>query len=285
MPARQGPLTPRSQISLQGGEALPDIKAKVQVNVPFGLLRERYLPLFLEQGLNPEIGLDGPSLDRFSPEEFRQVAAALHRAGLRITLHAPFQDLLPGALDRHILAATRRRLQEAFDLLTIFQPLSIVGHLGYEERHYGGQQDRWLDHSLATWQPLAEQAARCGTLLTLENVYETDPALVRRFFARLPAANVRLCLDVGHLLAFGGGDFSHWLAELGDLVGQLHLHDNHGQGDEHLALGQGAVPLTQILAFFATHPQPPIITLEPHQENSLQPSLAFLAAHWPWGSA
>jgi len=266
-----------------GGErGLPALAAQVQINVPFTLLWERYLPLFLEKRLNPEIGLDGPSLDRFSHREFAQVADRLHRAGLRITVHAPFQDLLPGALDRHILQATRTRLQEAFDLLEIFQPQSIVCHAGFEARHYTGVEDRWLDHSVATWEALAPRAARFGTLVTLENVYETEPDLIRRLFSRLSGLNIRFCLDVGHLQAFGGGDFPAWLAAVGDLVGQLHLHDNHGDRDEHLALGQGIVPVAQVLAACAAQGQPPIITLEPHQENSLEPSLQYLAGIWPW---
>jgi sugar phosphate isomerase/epimerase len=261
---------------------MPAIKAKVHVNAPFGMLWDRYLPLFLEEQLNPEIGLDAASLDRFSRRDFAGVADRLHRAGLAITLHGPFQDLLPGALDARILAATRARLQDAFDLLEVFQPRSIVCHIGYETRHYQGMEERWLSHSLATWEPLAEQAARHGALLALENVYETEPALIRQLFSRLEAPNICFCLDVGHLQAFGGGNFQTWLAEVGSLVGQVHLHDNHGTQDDHLALGQGIIPLAQILSFFAARNQTPLVTLEPHQEESLLPSLKFLSEHWPW---
>jgi sugar phosphate isomerase/epimerase len=169
---------------------MPAIKAKVQINAPFGMLWDRYLPLFLEQRLNPEIGLDAASLDRFSRRDFAKVADRLHQADLTITLHGPFQDLLPGALDAKMLEATRSRLQDAFDLLEIFQPRSIVCHIGYEARHYGGMEDRWLSHSVATWEPLAEQAARQGVLVALENVYETRPGLIQKLFARLPAPNI-----------------------------------------------------------------------------------------------
>jgi sugar phosphate isomerase/epimerase len=258
------------------------VKARVQINAPFGMLWDRYLPLFLEQRLNPEIGLDASSLDRFSRRDFARVADQLHQAGLSITLHGPFQDLLPGALDAKILAASRSRLQDAFDLLDIFRPRSIVCHIGYEARHYQGLEERWLAQSVATWEPLATQAARHGTLVALENVYETKPGLISELFARLQAPNIRLCLDVGHLQAFGGGNFQEWLDEVGHLVGQLHLHDNNGAHDEHLALGQGVIPLPQIMSYFAGHKLSPLVTLEPHQKDSLLTSLEFLAAYWPW---
>lgn len=263
-------------------DRLAAVRDQVQVNVPFWFLWNRYLELFCTQGLNPEIGLDSTCLNRFRRQDFQAVADRFHAAGLRITLHAPFQDLLPGALDDLILQASRARLQQAFDLLPVFRPRSIVCHLGYENRHYAGAREQWLANSLATWQPLAEQAAAAGTLLALENVYETDPELMVELVQRLQAPNVCLCLDVGHLQAFGGGDFDTWLRVLGPFIGHLHLHDNQGQADEHLALGQGLVPLDQVLQYFATRSQAPIITLEPHQENSLWPSLEYLAHRWPW---
>lgn len=261
---------------------MPDIRARVQVNAPFGMLWERYLPLFLAERLNPEVGLDGPSLDRFSRRDFMNAADKLHQAGLQITLHGPFQDILPGALDSKILAASRARLQEAFDLLEIFRPRSIVCHMGYESRHYQGLQEKWLDHSVATWEPLAAQAARHDCLVALENVYETQPELIKKLFDRLQAPNIRICLDVGHLQAFGGGNFQQWLDLLGNLVGQLHLHDNNGDGDEHLAPGQGTIPFSEILGFFAANGYAPLITLEPHQASSLLPALEYLGAVWPW---
>jgi sugar phosphate isomerase/epimerase len=265
-----------------GENRLSGIKARVQINAPFDMLWEHYLPLFLAEQLNPEIGLDAASLDRFSRRDFTKVADQLRRAGRQITLHGPFQDLLPGALDSRILAASRARLQDAFDLLEVFQPVSIVCHIGYEARHYQGVEERWLTHSVATWEPLAEQAARFGTLLTLENVYETQPALIKELLTRLQAPNIRFCLDVGHLQAFGGGDFPSWLAELGSFVGQLHLHDNNGEADEHLALGQGIIPIPQVLDFFAGRQASPILTLEPHHENSLWPSLDYLRSYRQW---
>ncbi|MBM4285903.1 MAG: sugar phosphate isomerase/epimerase [Deltaproteobacteria bacterium] len=258
------------------------VAARVQVNIPFGFLWDGYLEIFLRGGLHPEIGLDATALTRYPPETFAGAARAFATAGRRITLHGPFQDLLPGALDDLIREASRVRLAQAFALLPVFRPAAIVCHTGYEERLYRWERDQWLDRSAALWGPLAAQAAAQGVNLHLENVYETDPALFLDLFARLDAPNVGLCFDVGHLLAFGGGDFDGWLDALWPHIGQLHLHDNAGDGDHHLALGQGKVPLVQVLEFLASREVRPLITLEPHQEGSLLPSLSCLAEIWPW---
>ncbi|MCL4501288.1 MAG: sugar phosphate isomerase/epimerase [Deltaproteobacteria bacterium] len=258
------------------------LKSQVQVNIPFPYLGRGYLELFLELGLNPEIGLFAYPLDHYAPAAFHRAARAFEKAGRRITLHAPFQDLLPGALDDAILAASRRRLRQAWRYLPVFRPVAVVCHLGYEACCYGGDIPQWLARAAATWKELATRAAASGVTVMLENVYETEPDLHLEIIRRVDAPNLKVCLDIGHLYAFGGGDWPRWLHTLAPVIGQLHLHDNHGADDEHLALGAGTIPVAEILQFLADRQMQPLITLEPHHEGSLLPSLDFLAQIWPW---
>ncbi len=265
-----------------GGDRREALRARVQVNAPFTALVERYLPLFLQRKLNPEVGLDANSLTRYCRDDFQRVADQFHNHGCHCTLHAPFHDLIPGALDPLIREASRTRLRQAFDLIEVFQPQSIVCHPGYEVRMFMGHEEEWLEHSAATWTELGDRAAAAGTVVMLENVYEVEPGMLAALLTRLDPGRVRCCLDVGHLQAFGNGDFTQWLEALWPRVGQLHLHDNDGGDDAHLALGQGTVPLAYVLDFLASRGVQPLVTLEPHQENSLEPSLTYLAEIWPW---
>jgi sugar phosphate isomerase/epimerase len=260
-------------------EALVD---RVQVNIPFPFLLRGYLATFLEKGLHPEIGLDAWSLDTYPPKTFRRVARAFAVAGRSLTMHGPFQDLLPGALDDVILAAGRRRLRQAWRWLPVFRPEAIVCHLNYEDRFYRWDRENWLARVAATYRELGAQAGAYGVRLMLENVYEQDPELLKEVVSRIGLPNVRVCLDVGHLHAFGGGDFEGWLRVLAPVIGHLHLHDNQGILDDHQALGAGTVPLEFVLNFLAERGPQPLITLEPHQEGSLEPSLEYLARLWPW---
>jgi sugar phosphate isomerase/epimerase len=260
-------------------EALVD---RVQVNIPFSFLLNGYLERFLDRGLNPEIGLDGWSLGTYPPRTFRAIARTFAKAGRRLTIHGPFQDLAPGALDDLVLSASRQRLRQAWRWLPVFRPEAVVCHLGYEARHYRWDQENWLTRTAATYRELGARAQAFGIRVMLENVYEEDPGLIKEAIQRIGLDNVQVCLDVGHLNAFGGGDFTGWLETLWPVIGHLHLHDNQGTFDDHLALGTGTVPLEFVLTFLAERGQQPLITLEPHQENSLNPSLEYLAKIWPW---
>jgi len=260
-------------------EALVD---RVQVNIPFPFLINGYLARFLELGLNPEIGLDAWSLGTYPPRTFRRIARAFAQAGRRLTIHGPFQDLAPGALDDMILAASRQRLRQAWQWLPVFRPVAVVCHLGYEARHYYWDQENWLNRTAATFRELGVRAQTCKVRVMLENVYEQDPDLLKAVIQRIGLDNVHLCLDVGHLNAFADGDFEGWLQILWPMIGHLHLHDNQGTLDDHQALGTGTIPLAFILDFLAQKGHQPLITLEPHYEGSLLPSLQHLADIWPW---
>jgi sugar phosphate isomerase/epimerase len=264
------------------GITVAALLSRVQVNIPFAFLFSGYLEKFLARGLNPEIGLDGYSLGCYPPRVFRRAARAFRDAGRRLTLHGPFQDLLPGSLDDKILAASRGRLRQACRYLPVFKPLSLVVHLGYEDRHYGWNRKEWLARAAATFKELAIAAQAHGVRVMLENVYETDPEIFLEVLDRVGASNLRVCFDLGHLLAFSTGDFPRWLQALSPVIGQLHLHDNDGGADSHQALGTGRVPVAEVLEYLAAAGRRPLITLEPHQEGSLNPSLEYLAAIWPW---
>ncbi len=247
------------------------------INAPFERLQKDLLSLFLEYRFQPEIGLEGDCLWDQDPDDFIRIAKALQDQGLACTMHAPFHDLVPGGFDQRMIELSREKLARAFDLLPIFKPQSIVCHLGFEHNKHGSQVDRWLETSVATWTPLIDTAEATGTRVMFENTYETDPEMHGKLFAELNSKNVGFCLDTGHLLAFAGTSWQPWLAELSPWLGQLHLHDNDGRGDKHIAVGTGIFDFQSLFDYLRRENLFPIITLEPHSEEDLWLSLKNIA--------
>ena len=256
---------------------------QVQVNIPFTMLYDSYLDRFLGYELNPEIGIDAGALERFDFSDFQRIAEKLQAHHLSITLHGPFIDLSAGSTDPAIKAVTRSRFEQLFKLVPVFRPRAVVCHAGYDWKRYGYFREEWIESSLDTWSWLAGGLVEQGSRLMLENVYEDDPQDIRIIFERLKNQKAGFCLDAGHLFAFGQGNLKPWLEGLGSYIGQLHLHDNHGRNDEHLPLGQGNIDFKHLFAYLISNDLPrPIITLEPHREEDLWPSLEYLATVWPW---
>ncbi len=258
---------------------MPDythILSRCFVNVPFADFFQ-YRHLMTENRLRPEIGLEGDVLFTASARDFSEAARLLKIYGLRCTLHAPFSGLAPGSQDRDLQNATRNKLRKAFELIAVFEPVSIVCHLDSKDNRHG-QGRAWLDAALETWQELLAVAEKHGTRLMLENTYELGPALHREVFTALHSPSAGFCLDVGHVNAFAGNTWQDWLPALAPWLGQLHLHDNHGDRDSHLAPGQGCFDFAGLFTFLREKKLSPIITLEPHTEEGLWQSLDALDA-------
>jgi len=252
---------------------------KIQVNIPFDMLYNGYLDRFLKYRLNPEIGFDAHSLDTYSLADFSRVATRLQKNGLTTTFHAPFMDLAPGSPDPAVRALTRRRFGQVLVLVSVFRPITFVCHGGYDHKRYGHMQAEWLRNSLEIWEWLAADIRSTGAELMIENVYEQGPAEMRVLFEHLRNRGVKFCLDIGHQHAFSRSTLADWLQVLGSHLGQLHLHDNDGKQDSHLALGKGTNDLSILFRFLKTgHVGPLVVTLEPHRESDLWPSLEYLKA-------
>jgi sugar phosphate isomerase/epimerase len=256
---------------------------KVQVNVPFTMLYESYLETFIEHGLNPEIGFDALDFERYSLSDFDGIANELNERGLTVTIHSPFTDLSPGSPDPEVRMTTRRRFEQVLQVVPVFRPKTVVCHAGYDEKRYLEMRHAWIGKSLEMWSWLGEQVRREGASLMLENVYEHNPEDIRILFENLRDHGVGFCLDTGHQAAFGRCSLEHWVETLGPYLGQLHVHDNSGGKDEHLALGRGRIDFRMLFKRLGDMRKgPPTITLEPHHEADLWPSLEYLEKIWPW---
>jgi sugar phosphate isomerase/epimerase len=256
---------------------------KVQINIPFSMLYDTHLDAFLTNGLNPEIGLDAAALDRFTYEDFSRIAGEFRKKSRSVTLHGPFIDLNAGSPDSAIRRVTEQRFEQLLELVPLFEPKSVVCHAGYDAKRYDYFKDTWLEKSLEFWFRLASRLAANGSRLMLENVYEDGPEDILPLFEKLSDGEVGFCLDSGHAAAFSQSDLGVWLEVLGPYLGQLHLHDNFGNSDAHLAVGSGIIDFSKIFNYLKkTADACPIITLEPHRETELWSSLEYLANAWPW---
>jgi len=250
----------------------------LHVHVPYRQL-EATFPFLLEHRLQPEIAFKGPDLDQLSLDALRHTGRQLEAAGLACTVHAPFMDLNPGALEPLVFAATRHRFAQSINAAEALGARLVVFHPGYDPWKYGGQDHLWLEQNQLFWPPLLERAAQAGCRMALENIFEVRTETLVALLDSIDSQLLGHCFDIGHWHLFAEVSLAEWFAALGPRLVHLHLHDNFGKHDEHLPVGEGGIDFASLFSLIATLPQRPTMTLEAHSQEALLRSMNGIGPH------
>jgi sugar phosphate isomerase/epimerase len=233
---------------------------------------DHHLTGVLDLGLFPEIAIKGPELDSLDQALMQRTAQTLAATGVRPTVHAPFFDLNPGALDPLIRQVTFQRLSQALSVAGQLHARLVVVHPGVDKWRYPNLDQAWLSQAMAFFPPLIEQAAACDCRLALENIYEESPATLIQLVEGIGSEWFGHCFDAGHWHLFGRQPMAGWLDALGEKLFHLHLHDNHGRSDEHLPVGEGTIDFSPLQEKLRRLDPLPSITLEAHSPEHLRRS-------------
>lgn len=245
----------------------------VHAHLPWLRSRE-FLPRILDLGLAPEVAFKGPELDDLPGERLQTMARLLAASGRRPTVHAPFFDLSPGAMEPMVRDITLQRLSQALQAAARLGAHLMVVHPGYDRWRYPNLAATWSEHAAATFAALLEMARQYDCRLALENIYEESPATLAALVERLDSPWFGHCFDIGHWRLFGLESQPDWLQVIAPRLIHLHLHDNFGQSDDHLPVGEGTIDFAPILTLLSRLATSPSITLEAHDPDELQRSLA-----------
>lgn len=134
--------------------------------------------------------------------------------------------------------------------------------------HLGEREDTWsprsLEFSITALEHLRAFANPLGVKLLIENLQGevARPAHLVEILNTGRFRDIGVCLDVGH--AHLGDGVAAALAELKPHLRSSHLHDNHGERDEHLWPGDGTISWDEVFEGLKSAPQAPAGVLEIH---------------------
>ena len=194
--------------------------------------------------------------DYRSADDARELASWL--AGHSLTLHSihspttrDFHPTRESGAPLSISDPERLRRQDAVD--EIKRALDMVEHVPFRfcVQHVARSRDipderRW-DATFSSLEHLSLFARQRGVTMALENTpgEMATPANLKNFLERTRLTSVKLCFDTGHAHIEGG--VAAGLEAIRDLVVTTHVHDNHGERDEHLLPYEGTIDWTAAL--------------------------------------
>jgi sugar phosphate isomerase/epimerase len=242
------------------------------IHIPFNRIPE-YLDFIKKKDLNLEIYFGADVLDTVGTGDIVRLRDALdyHPS---LSLHGPFMDLSPGAVDAKVRDVTMQRFSHLLDIAAILGPRVVVFHSGYEKWKYALNVDVWLEKSLETWRPLDKKASAMGVKIAIENIFEDEPSNLARLMESMASETFGVCFDTGHCNLFSRVGLETWLDALNPHIIELHLHDNDRTSDQHLPMGRGTFDFGNFFRLLGERDC--VYTVEAHSPEDVLESIDYL---------
>jgi len=214
--------------------------------------------------------IDGFRPGKVSDETVDTLAALALEHGITYSIHPPCIGLNPASSD----SSERARVVEAY-----IGTIELATRLGIRDMvvHCGSKSDPRVPTEIAlgfarqTLQTVGDVAQQAGVVMMLENtcwketsILESPQALID--LADLCPPSTCLLLDVGHAMIWGVNPTEcarAWFPRLA----QIHAHDNHGECDEHLPLGDGIIDWKELISFLAMERWDGVFMIEVGQQE------------------
>jgi sugar phosphate isomerase/epimerase len=139
-------------------------------------------------------------------------------------------------------------------------------------------EERWLENSIKTFQSFLPSLYNVSCPICIENVYESEPAILQRLIDGINSPMIGFCFDTGHYNIFSRSSLEVWIETMAPYLKQLHIHDNWGKNDQHLPPGEGSFPFKNLGSLLSKKGITPIITLETHSMENYKRALQGLDA-------
>ena len=159
------------------------------------------------------------------------------------TLHAPYNELFPCAIDLKARALAASRYRQAIDLAKRYGSTKVIIHGGYNPWIYFPVW--YIEQSILFWEEFLK--ADPGVEIVLENVLETEPGWLLDIVKGVDDPRLRMCLDIGHVNAYSKVPVTEWLETGAPYISHFHVHNNDASRDQHNALNEGTIPMTEFL--------------------------------------
>jgi sugar phosphate isomerase/epimerase len=219
-----------------------------------------------------EIFFSRGHFDYTAKPEIQAMASALEANGLALlSIHAPnSRDLSPtreGGTPLSICEIERVRRIDAMDEFK--RAIDVAEDLPFQRMvmHMGGSREtadpKKRDAAFSSLEHLILHARHVGVTITVENTTSEmgAPAYLRSFVDETRLFGLRFNFDIGHAnltdITPGTGQDDCIVCAfepLRDALAAVHLHDNHGEKDEHLPPYEGSIDWPSAVKILKTAP-------------------------------
>lgn len=200
----------------------------------------------------------------------------LESFNLKYSVHSPFMDVNIAALQDKSRIQSVNQIKNSIDLASKINAEAVVVHPGLASflanKYF---IDKVYDFANESIKEIGDYGKDLGILTTIENMPGFDGMLyqnIKDLDNLLVGLDMTMTLDIGHANHVG------YSAEgmIFDSIKHIHIHDNFGDDDAHLALGEGSIKLNDIVNTLESKKYNGIYIIEVNDKESIKKSYEYM---------
>lgn len=193
-------------------------------------------------------------------------------------VHAPSIDVNLASLNPDLRKASERAILRAVNLAAETGAKLLVSHVGRLSRDYSQKLvEKSVNNAASSLKTLARISNELGIVFTIENDHGSSDRVLAGYPEQikllLESIGCKLTLDVGHANTLGKiEDF----LKLDKFIVNVHLHDNNGARDEHLAPGKGNIDFSELFRVMKNWQNHKPLIIECHSFAGLSEGVEYM---------
>lgn len=189
-------------------------------------------------------------------------------------LQGPIRDIKPEAADPEILAITKKRFIKLIEIAAQYQIPYILFSTTFDPLvRFDFYDGMWLENNKKFWEEIIPIAEKHNVICLYSNVWDENPSLLYQLFEHINSDYFKFGMDIGHLVYMTTVPMTEWFARLKAHIRYVLVHDNFGQRDDHLAIGDGNINFDEVLDEVTKLDQRPDLCIQLFDLSKLQVSI------------
>lgn len=194
---------------------------------------------------------------------------------LKYSIHAPFMDVNIASLQTKSRLNSINQVKSSIDLASQIDAECVVVHPGlitYLGRNFESVVYELANESIKN---IGDYANDCGVLVTIENMPNFEGMIynnINDLNDILTEYDMSMTLDIGHANHTGYSADEMYF----NSIKHIHAHDNNGDDDSHLPLGEGNIDLKCIINKLEEKNYRGIYIIEVNDYDSIEKSYKYI---------
>jgi sugar phosphate isomerase/epimerase len=231
----------------------------------------------LEENLEfiEDLGLDYAEIVHQFPHDKVDVEI-VESFNLKYSVHSPFMDVNIAALQEKSRINSIEQIKESIDLASEINAEAVVVHPGLASflanKYY---LDTVYEYANESIKELGDYGKDLGVMTTIENMPTFDGMIYKDMndlHELLVSLDMYMTLDIGHANHAGYAPDEM----IFDSIKHVHMHDNFGDDDAHLAFGEGSIDLKGIVNRLEEKNYNGIYIIEVNDNDSIKKSYEYM---------